>query len=152
MGRKLGAVPLLGELGPHLTMWPEPKPTCMPSFILIHPTVWSQYTNVTDIQTDKPVGFQGPIVPPVPNANSSECPQFGMPADLRSLHAGAARRLLLHAGDAVRFQPAHTIRCAGGCRNGKFQNVSPPSVLFESSRFFLQYTGDTDAENDGPEF
>jgi len=94
MGRKLGAVPLLGELGPHLTMWPEPKPTCMPSFILIHPTVWSQYTNVTDIQTDKPVGFQGPIVPPVPNANSSECPQFGMPADLRSLHAGAARRLL----------------------------------------------------------
>jgi len=29
--------------------------------------------------------------------------------------------------------------------------VSPPSVLFESSQF-LQYTGDTGAENDGPEF
>jgi len=48
----------------------------------------------------------------------------------------AARRLLLHASAAVRFQRAHTIRSAEGCRNGKFQNVSPPSVLFESIRFF----------------
>ena len=41
------------------------------------------------------------------------------------------------------------------CRNrhrGKLQNLSPPSVLFEWSRIFLQYTGDTDAKNDGPEF
>jgi len=35
---------------------------------------------------------------------------------------------------------------------GKLQNLSPPSVLFESSRIFLQYTEDTDAKNDGPEF
>jgi len=27
----------------------------------------------------KLVGFYGPIAPPVPNAPSSECPQFGMP-------------------------------------------------------------------------
>jgi len=47
--------------------------------------------------TDKTVGFYGPIAPPIQNANSSECPQFGMPAELGSLHAGAARRLLLHA-------------------------------------------------------
>jgi len=60
-----------------------------------------------------------------------------MPVKLRSLHAGAARRLLLHAGAAVRF---HSIR--GGCLNGKFQNLSPPSVLLESSLIFLQYTGD----------
>jgi len=86
--------------------------------------------------TDKPVGFHGPITPPVPNANSSECPLFGMPAELRLLHAGAARRLLLHASAAVRIQRAHTIRSAEGCRNGKFQNVSPPSVLFESIRIF----------------
>ena len=33
-------------------MWPGPRPTCTPSFILIHPTVWSQYTNVTD-RTDR---------------------------------------------------------------------------------------------------
>jgi len=59
-----------------------------------------------------------------------------MPAELRSLHASAARWLLLHAGAAFRFQRAHTIRLAGGCRNGKFQNLSPPSVLFKSSQFF----------------
>jgi len=29
-------------------MWPGPKPTYMPSFILIRPTVWPQYANVTD--------------------------------------------------------------------------------------------------------
>jgi len=35
------------------------------------------------------------------------------------------------------------------CRNrhrGKHQNLSPPSVLFQSSRIFLQYTGDTYAK------
>ena len=41
-----------GELGPHLTMWPGPRHTCMPSFVLIRPTVWPQYTNVTD-RTDR---------------------------------------------------------------------------------------------------
>jgi len=35
---------------------------------------------------------------------------------------------------------------------GRLQSVSPPSVLFESSRIILQYTGDTDAKNYGPEF
>jgi len=32
------------------TMWPGPRPTSVPSGILIHPTVWPQYTNVTDRQ------------------------------------------------------------------------------------------------------
>ena len=52
MGRKLGGVSLFSgggaELGPHNTMWPELRPTSMPSFILVHPTVWPQYINVTD--------------------------------------------------------------------------------------------------------
>ena len=71
MGRKLGAVPLWGggPGSPSNTMWPGPRPivilffcaiqillltylltyllTCTPSFILIRPTVWPQYTNVT---------------------------------------------------------------------------------------------------------
>ena len=34
------------------TMWPGTRPTCMPSFILIRPTVWPQCTNVTD-RTDR---------------------------------------------------------------------------------------------------
>ena len=37
---------------PHLTMWSGPRPTSVPSGILIHPTVWPQYTNVTD-RTDR---------------------------------------------------------------------------------------------------
>jgi len=32
------------------TMWPGPRPTSVPSFTLIHPTVWPQYTNITDRQ------------------------------------------------------------------------------------------------------
>ena len=41
---------------PSNTLWPGPRPTCMPSFILISPTVWPQCTNVTDRkdrQTDR---------------------------------------------------------------------------------------------------
>jgi len=32
-------------------MWPVPRPTCMPSFILIYPAVCPHYTNVIDRQT-----------------------------------------------------------------------------------------------------
>jgi len=47
-----GAVPLWGGAAgsPPKTMWSGPSPTCMPSFILIRPTVWPQYTNVRDRQ------------------------------------------------------------------------------------------------------
>jgi len=53
-GQKLGAVPLWGRGAgsPSNTMWPGPRPTCKRSFILIRPTVWPQYTNVTD-RTDR---------------------------------------------------------------------------------------------------
>jgi len=37
-------------------MWPGPRPTCTPSFVLIRPTVWPQCTNVTDRQTDRQTG------------------------------------------------------------------------------------------------
>ena len=54
MGRKLGAVPLLeGARFPSNTMCPGPRPTSTPSFILMHPTVWPQYTNITGRQTDR---------------------------------------------------------------------------------------------------
>jgi len=55
-GRKVrgrAAVPLLGGGGagsPSNTMWPGSRHTTIPSGILIHPTVWPQYT-VTDKQT-----------------------------------------------------------------------------------------------------
>ena len=41
------------------TMWPGLRPTCVPSFTLIHPTVWPQYTNITDRETDR--ADNGPI-------------------------------------------------------------------------------------------
>jgi len=55
MGRKLGVSPPFeggGAGSPSNTMW-GPRPTCMPNFILIRPTVWPQYTNFTDRQTDR---------------------------------------------------------------------------------------------------
>jgi len=39
MGRKLGAVPLIGGGSPSNTIWPGPRPTIVPSGILIYPTV-----------------------------------------------------------------------------------------------------------------
>ena len=100
----------------------------------------------TDRQTDKPVGFYGPIAPPVLNAPSSECPQFRMPP---SFDRSTTPRCLFN----YNIPASVVLQCH--CRNrhrGKFQYVSPPSVLLESSRYFLQHTGDTDAKNDGPEF
>jgi len=47
MGRKLGAVPRFGEKAagsPSSTMWPGPRPTSIPSGILIHAAVWPQQT------------------------------------------------------------------------------------------------------------
>ena len=61
MGRKVGALPLLdgGAAFPSNTMWPEPRPSSIPSGILIHPVVWPQYTNVTDRQDNGPVAWKG---------------------------------------------------------------------------------------------
>ena len=42
-----------GGGSPSNTRWPGSRPTCLPSFILIHLTVWPQYTNVSDRQTDR---------------------------------------------------------------------------------------------------
>jgi len=58
MGQKLGRelCPHFGEGGagsPSNIMWPGPRPACMPSFILIRPTVWPQCTNVTADRQDR---------------------------------------------------------------------------------------------------
>jgi len=55
-GQKTGGLCPFGGGGagsPFNSMWPGPRPTCMPSFILSRPTVWLQYTNVTDNRTDR---------------------------------------------------------------------------------------------------
>ena len=53
IGRKIGGLcPFRGgEAGsPSNTMWPGPRSTCMPIFVLIRRTVWPQCRNVTDRQ------------------------------------------------------------------------------------------------------
>ena len=61
ISRKLGAVPLLGVAGsPCNTMWPGPKPTFVPSGILIHPTVWPHQRCRQDRQTDRPFYKRSP--------------------------------------------------------------------------------------------
>jgi len=56
----VGAVPLsVGLAGyPSNTVWPGTRPTGVPSDILIHLTVWPQYTNVTNRQD---MADNGPI-------------------------------------------------------------------------------------------
>jgi len=75
--------------------------------------------------TDKPVGFYGPIAPPVPNAASSECPRASI----------AARRRFNQniPPTVVLLQQCH----CRNCHRGKLQNLSPPSFLFKSSRIFF---------------
>jgi len=57
-GPKIGGSTPFGGMGdgsPSNTMWPVPRPTSLPSFILIRPTVWPQCTNVT-YGTDRQTG------------------------------------------------------------------------------------------------
>jgi len=51
------AVPLsMGRAGsPSNIMPPAPRPISVPIGILIHPTIWPQYTNITDTQDNGPV-------------------------------------------------------------------------------------------------
>ena len=43
------------------TVWPGARPTCVPSLIMIRPTVWPQYIDVIDV-TDRETGQDnGPI-------------------------------------------------------------------------------------------
>jgi len=59
VGRKVGGgycAPFLGGAGYQSnTMWSGPRPTSVSSVIVIHPTVWHQYTNVTDRQDIGPI-------------------------------------------------------------------------------------------------
>ena len=71
-------------------------------------------------------------MPPVPNAPSSECPQFRVPPSFDRCTPPHRRFNQNIPPNIVLLQQCH-------CRNrhrGKLQNLSPPSVLFTSSRIF----------------
>ena len=92
---------------------------------------------------NKPVVFYGPIAPPVPNAPSSECPRVSI----------AACRL---AAGSVRISGWALCCCssaiAGIAIRANFKIYLLRKFCLNRIEFFLQYTGDTDAKNDGPEF
>ena len=75
------------------------------------------------VYSNKPVGFYDPITPPVPNA-----PELW------------SQRI----GDCI-----HTCIMAIGA---DFRMYLLRQFCSNRVKFFLQYTGDTDAKNDGPEF
>ena len=80
-------------------------------------------------------------------------PQFGMPAKLRSLHASAARQLLLHAGTAFRFQQVHTIRWAGSLSEWQIsKSISYVSFVRSEWKFFTIHRRHRCKKNDAPEF
>jgi len=93
---------------------------------------------------NKPVGFYGLIAPPVANAPSSECRQFGMPPSFDRCTPPHCR---FNQNISRRPSCCCSSAIAGIAIGEKLQNLSPPpSVLFKSNQIFLQYTGDTDAK------
>jgi len=64
-----------GELGPHLTMLPVPRPSSVPSGILIHPAVWPQQTSAANWGL-KPLGNWVPIQHNVAGAEAYLCAKF----------------------------------------------------------------------------
>jgi len=88
--------------------------------------------------TDKPVGFYGPIAP-----------QFRMPPSFDRCTPPRRRFNQNILPSVVLLQ-----QCQCQCRNrhrGKLQNLSPPSVLFESSQFFYNTQETQMQKHDGPE-
>jgi len=129
----------LSIAGPQSGIIPWAHPSLQPKRHLNRFNRFLQGSLKSDRQTDKPVGFCAP---------SSERPQFGMPRSFDRCTPPHHRFNQNIPPSVVLLQQCH-------CRNrhrGKLQSLSPPSVLFESSRIFLQYMGDRDAKNDGLEF
>ena len=114
-----------------------PRPTSIPNGILIHPTVWPQYTNVTDRQ-DKPVGFYGPITPPVPNAPK-----------LQSLHAAAPP---VQSEYSAEHRAAAAVPLPESPWGQTSKSISSVSFDQIDSKFLYNTQETQTQKNDGPEF
>jgi len=115
---------------PSNTCFLGPTRVHIPNGISIGSAVFARLTIVTDRQTDRQTSrwvFTARLRP-----------QFGMPRSFDRCTPPRRRFNQNIPSSVMLLQQCH-------CRNrhsGKLQNVSPPSVLFESSPIFLQYTGD----------
>jgi len=100
-------------------------------------------TKARDNRYNKPVGFYGPIAPPVPNAPSSEClPSFDRCTPV--LLVDCCCTLVLHStsSDHIPFDR----RGVAGMANFKIYLFR--HFCLNRVELFLQYTGDIDAKND----
>jgi len=117
------------------TISPGLRPTSVPSGILIHPTVWPQYSNDKHRTEsyDKPVGFYGPIAPPrsvVRIRGMMRTQHFWIRASLSS--TAAARR---HAASRLTAAACYDRREVAGMANSKC--ISYVSfVRIESNLFY----------------
>ena len=94
------------------------------------------------------MGFYGPIAPPVPNAASSECPQFGMPPSFDRSTTPLRRFNYNIPASVVLLQQCNCRNCHGA----NFKMYPLREFCSNRVKIFLQYRGDTDAKNHGPEF
>jgi len=98
----------MGAGSPSNTMWPGPRPTCTPSFILIHPTVWPQFTNVTDRQTgqtDRQVRQWSDSIGRTVLQTVAQKPKMAAAAILKN------RKIAISRPRFDRFRPNLTPRC-----------------------------------------
>jgi len=97
MGGKLGTVPLwVGELGPRLTQCGQGLPPCQVSS-WIHPTIWPQYTNVTDRQDNGAIAYGEPFYEQLPKIHSSVNLWGKILKKNRQMTPGSIRRCCLSA-------------------------------------------------------
>ena len=135
-----GSVPFWGEGAETTsnTMWRGPRPTCMPSFILIRQTVWPQCNNVTDRQTDRQtdnglIAYGKPFYKRSPKNYCTSIPvntgmgdrlQTGKPFQLIASHPCQLSLLPIAAREmSVDQKPkcAVMLRCCGVERHGLFR-------------------------------
>jgi len=80
-----------GAASPSNTMPPGPKPTSVPSGVLVHQTIWPQYANATDRQTG-----QRRVVMPVTVTQKAWSPYVCVPVYGQSNEDGSQNRKFLH--------------------------------------------------------
>ena len=100
---------------------------------------------------NKPVGFYGPIAPPVPNAPSSRICGKNPRNDADATFLDP----YISVGDCRCTSPRRqycrcTLRSAGGCRNGKLKMYLLRQFCSNRVEFF--YKTQDRRKNDGPEF
>jgi len=142
-----GSAPFLGRGAgsPSNTMWPGMRPTCLPSFVLIRPTVWPQCTNVTDTQvrTDRQTtdrwhranrftNGRPKTVRPIPSDRCPVCPVLSVTL----LYCGqTVGRIKMKLGMRVGLGPGHTVLDGDPALPWKGARQPPPHLKFTGVGF-----------------